>query len=86
MRSGNGSPTATSTWGFVRRRQLSLRSAGLYHEPLLVLLPAAHPLAHKQTLRVADLAAERLLLTEPGCAYRRLTKQGLVAQSCSRQP
>ncbi|SAL74873.1 LysR family transcriptional regulator [Caballeronia terrestris] len=34
-------------------------------EPMLALLPAAHPLAARKTLRLAELAEERFVLRAP---------------------
>jgi len=55
---------------------------GLTFEPLFVekmrlLLPADHPLTELESIRPADLAGQRFLLTEPGCAYRRVIEQEL---------
>jgi DNA-binding transcriptional LysR family regulator len=49
----------------------------LFVEHMALLLPANHPLAEKDIIRVADLVDQRLLLTEPGCAYRAVIEQAL---------
>ena len=55
---------------------------GLIFEPLFIekmrlLLPADHPLTEQEIIRPADLMGQRFLLTEPGCAYRRVVEQEL---------
>jgi len=47
-----------------------LESRELYREAFMVALPERHPLAARQTLRVADLKAETLLLLEEGHCLR----------------
>jgi LysR family hydrogen peroxide-inducible transcriptional activator len=47
-----------------------LESRELYREPFLVALPARHPLAAHETVRVTDLKSERLLLLEEGHCLR----------------
>jgi len=42
----------------------------LYREPFLVALPARHPLAARETIRLADLAGQSLLLLEEGHCLR----------------
>lgn len=59
---------------------------GLTFDPLFIehmglLLPAGHPLAEKDTIYATDLAEQRLLLTEPGCAYRAVIEQTLALHS-----
>jgi DNA-binding transcriptional LysR family regulator len=51
----------------------------LYRETLAVLLPARHHLTQHETLRTIDLRGERLLLTEPTCAYRAAIEAALIA-------
>jgi DNA-binding transcriptional LysR family regulator len=58
---------------------------GLAFEPLFVemmelLLPESHPLVKKEAICPEDLAEYRLLLTEPGCAYRALIENELLQQ------
>ena len=55
----------------------SVESPGLLVEPLvpepaLIVAPPDHPLASLATAGPRDLAGEAVLLTEEGCAYRRL--------------
>lgn len=55
-------------------------STGLTFEPLFaermrLLVPTNHPLEFKDEISVADLAASKILLTEPSCAYRRITEK-----------
>ena len=47
-----------------------LESRELYREPFLVALPERHPLAAQDTVRVADLKGETLLLLEDGHCLR----------------
>jgi LysR family hydrogen peroxide-inducible transcriptional activator len=47
-----------------------LESRELYREPFLVALPERHPLAAHDTVRVADLKGETLLLLEDGHCLR----------------
>ena len=47
-----------------------LESRELYREPFLVALPAQHPLARHDSVRVADLKNEPLLLLEDGHCLR----------------
>ncbi len=45
-------------------------SRALYDEPFTVALPASHPLAKKNSLKVEDLSGETLLLLEDGHCLR----------------
>jgi LysR family hydrogen peroxide-inducible transcriptional activator len=47
-----------------------LTARALYREPFLVALPERHALAARDTLRVADLKGEKLLLLEDGHCLR----------------
>ena len=47
-----------------------LRGAPLYREEFVVALPPDHPLGHKRTVRLQDLADEPLLLLEEGHCLR----------------
>jgi LysR family hydrogen peroxide-inducible transcriptional activator len=47
-----------------------LESCELYREPFLVALPERHPLAAHDTVRIADLKGETLLLLEDGHCLR----------------
>jgi len=42
----------------------------LYDEPFVVLLPAGHPLAERESLTAEELAKEQLLLLGPGHCFR----------------
>jgi LysR family transcriptional regulator, regulator of the ytmI operon len=52
--------------------ELGLRYEPLFAEELAVLVPANHRLARSARLAAADLDQQPLLLTEQGCAYRRV--------------
>ncbi len=47
-----------------------LESSELYAEPFTVALPERHPLAARESLRLADLKGEKLLLLEEGHCLR----------------
>ena len=47
-----------------------LQSRELYREPFLVALPEHHALAARESIRIADLKGERLLLLEEGHCLR----------------
>jgi LysR family transcriptional regulator, hydrogen peroxide-inducible genes activator len=47
-----------------------LESRELYREPFTVALPERHPLAARESVRVADLKGEKLLLLEEGHCLR----------------
>jgi DNA-binding transcriptional LysR family regulator len=57
--------------------RLGLTFEPLFVEKMRLLLPADHPLTELESIRPADLAGQRFLLTEPGCAYRRVIEQEL---------
>ena len=57
--------------------RLGLTFEPLFVEKMRLLLPADHPLTELEIIRPADLAGQRFLLTEPGCAYRRVIEQEL---------
>ncbi|HET7295434.1 MAG TPA: LysR family transcriptional regulator [Vicinamibacteria bacterium] len=59
--------------------ELRLAFTPLLVERMAVLLPRRHRLARARQVRVRDLAGERLLLTEHGCAYRQATEVALRA-------
>jgi len=50
----------------------------LTEEPLRLVAPPRHPLASARRVRLRDLQDEPLLLTEPGCTYRRLFEDALT--------
>lgn len=61
---------------------------GLIFEPLFVekmalLLPEHHPLTSLETIRAKDLDEQRLLLTEPGCAYRNVVENRILQYGAS---
>jgi LysR family hydrogen peroxide-inducible transcriptional activator len=47
-----------------------LEARDLYAEPFMVAVPATHPLAKRETIRVQDLQGETLLLLEDGHCLR----------------
>ena len=51
-------------------RRPAARANSLFDEPFLLAVPEAHPLAKRESLRVDDLADERLLLLEDGHCLR----------------
>ena len=66
--------------------ELGLTFEPLFHEPLALLVPTTHPLAQHPTPSLDQLRAHRLLVTEPGCAYRQLTEQYLTARGVGVTP
>ena len=46
--------------------------AHLLEDPMLLVLPADHPLAHKRQLRLADVAGEAWISGQAGCECNRL--------------
>jgi LysR family hydrogen peroxide-inducible transcriptional activator len=48
----------------------NLRVAPLFYEPFFAALPAAHALARRETLKVADIMQEKLLLLDEGHCLR----------------
>ncbi|MDP2254067.1 MAG: LysR substrate-binding domain-containing protein, partial [Thiobacillus sp.] len=48
----------------------SLHVEPLFHEPFLAALPAGHPLAKRDTLKVSDIINEKLLLLDEGHCLR----------------
>jgi len=48
----------------------SLRVEPLFYEPFYAALPAGHPLAKRDVLKVADIMAEKLLLLDEGHCLR----------------
>ncbi len=57
---------------------LGLRFELLFVEPLALLVPEDHPLARADAILPAMLAGQRLLLSEPECAYRKAIEQALL--------
>jgi DNA-binding transcriptional LysR family regulator len=57
-----------------------LASSVIAHEPLVLIVPATHPLATRAGASHADIANEAFLVTGPGCAYRRMFETALRAR------
>ncbi len=57
---------------------LGLTFEPLFVEKMALLLPENHPLAKIEVICPADLAEQRLLLTEPGCAYRAVIENAML--------
>lgn len=60
-------------------------NSGLSFEPLLtspmvLLIPEHHLLQQKKSIRFRDIQHERILLTNPPCAYRSAIEQAFMAQ------
>ena len=55
-------------------------------EPLLLLLPAEHPLAVLNPIAPQDLVDAHLLLSEPICAYRAEVEKGLANAAIPLRP
>ncbi|AWK84979.1 LysR substrate-binding domain-containing protein [Azospirillum thermophilum] len=51
----------------------------LRRDPVKVLVPRSHPLARRRAVTLAEVAAEKLVLREPGSMTRRLVEQALSA-------
>jgi DNA-binding transcriptional LysR family regulator len=49
-------------------------------EPMVLLIPQHHPLQRKESIYLRDLQHERILLTNPPCAYRTAIEQAFMAQ------
>jgi len=62
---------------------LGLDFEPLFVEPLAVLLPASHPLAGREQVGIVEVARERLILTEPPCAYRDLIERTWLEQGAN---
>ena len=58
----------------------------LIEDPLVVVVPPAHPWARRRAVGVADLAGQSLILREPGSASRRLLEQRLDAAGVRYRP
>jgi DNA-binding transcriptional LysR family regulator len=57
---------------------LGLDFEPLFVEQLALLLPEQHPLASAESIRVQDLAKQRLLLSEEDCPYRETIENALL--------
>ena len=60
--------------------RLGLVFEPLFTEPMALLLHEQHELAGKETIHAADLAEQRMLLTERGCSYRAVIETELLQQ------
>lgn len=56
---------------------LGLDFEPLFIEQMALLLPLSHPLAEQTTISIHDLAGQRLLSGESGCAYREVIERTL---------
>lgn len=56
-----------------------LRSEPLLDEPLVLVSAPDHPLASAAVVYPSDIEGEPVVLTEPGCDYRRLFERSLFA-------
>jgi DNA-binding transcriptional LysR family regulator len=61
---------------------LGLAFEPLFIEPMVLLAPQHHPLAlsTKEKIEIRELANQRILLTQPTCAYRELIERVLIEQ------
>ncbi len=59
---------------------LSLTFELLLHDPIVLLLPEAHPLATSDTILASSLSQERMILTEEHCPYRHLFEKALLSE------
>ncbi|QBD82667.1 LysR family transcriptional regulator [Ktedonosporobacter rubrisoli] len=57
---------------------LDLTYEQLFMEPMAILLPASHQLAHAGNIQISDLADERLILKERGCGYRQMIETAFL--------
>lgn len=60
----------------VEERNLAVET--LVREPLVLVAPSDHPLAGRPRVGLADLAGEPMLMTDPGCSYRRSFERELA--------
>ena len=59
---------------------LGLAFEPLFQDPISLLVPASNALAKAKDITVADLAEERLILTEEHCPYRDVLEKALLSQ------
>lgn len=52
-------------------------------EPLAVVVPAGYPLAGRGSAGFEDVRAERLILTEDGCSFRRYLLEEFTVHDCT---
>lgn len=57
-----------------------LEYASVFEEELVLLVPSGHRLAARGSVIARDLERERLLLTDPSCAYRRAAERTVLRQ------
>ena len=65
------------------RVQLGLNFEVLFNDPMTLLIPANHKLSQQEAIAPQDLAAERLLLTEANCPYRKLFEREIATRGVS---
>lgn len=63
-----------------------LRAHDLLQTPLCVALPSTHRLARRKTVRLAELAGERLVLSPTGHAHRELVGHALAGLQPHAEP
>jgi DNA-binding transcriptional LysR family regulator len=56
-----------------------LRAENILDEPLMLVSAPDHPLASAPVVHPSDIEGEPVVLTEPGCDYRRLFERSLAA-------
>jgi LysR family transcriptional regulator, regulator of the ytmI operon len=61
-------------------RAYELEYTPAFEEELVLLVPAGHRLAGRGSAAARDLERERLLLTDPSCAYRRAAERSVLRQ------
>jgi LysR family transcriptional regulator, regulator of the ytmI operon len=59
---------------------LDLNFELLFHDPISLLIPEAHPLAILDEISASLLSKERLILTEEHCPYRSILEKALLPQ------
>ena len=59
---------------------LGLAFEPLFQDPIALLLPESNALSKVENITVADLAKERLILTEEHCPYRDVLEKALLSQ------
>jgi len=55
----------------------------LLTEPMVLLIPQNSPLQNQETVSLRDMHNQRLLLTNPPCAYRAAIEQAFMAQGAN---
>ncbi|MCM3882775.1 LysR family transcriptional regulator [Frankia sp. R82] len=63
----------------------ALRSEKLAQEPLVVIVPTAHPLARRDRAHLAELGREPFLATGRGCGFREMFDDAFAA-TAAREP